>query len=397
MAVSRYYSSVARATTLTGDINASATSATVAAATGFPSSTPYTMIIDQDTVNEEVVEVTARSGTTLTITRGVDGTTGISHTAGAAVEHGFSARDFSESRQHEDASEQGHGLASGSAVIGENATQTRTNKTLTNPTINAATVSGTITGGATMTGQTFTSATLTSPTINGATLSGTLSGGATLSGQTITSATLGGDLAAGSNKITGLSDPASAQDASTKAYVASVIATGASNAAAAATSATAAATSATASATSATSAATEATASATSATASASSATAAAASYDSFDDRYLGAKSSDPSVDNDGDALVTGALVFNTTSNEMKVYNGSAWQLVDSSTGISETLIDAKGDLIVGSADNTAARLAVGTNGFVLTADSAEATGLKWSASTGGGAGLQDVFFLMGA
>ena len=76
----------------------------MAAATGFPSSTPYTMIIDQDTVNEEVVEVTARSGTTLTITRGVDGTTGISHTAGAAVEHGFSARDFSESRQLEEAS-----------------------------------------------------------------------------------------------------------------------------------------------------------------------------------------------------------------------------------------------------------------------------------------------------
>jgi len=360
MAVSRYYSSVARRTTLTSDINASATSVVVAAATGFPSLTPYTLIIDQDTVNEEIVEVTSRSGTTLTVTRGVDGTTGVSHTAGAQVEHGVSGRDFSESRQHEDASENVHGTGSGSAVVGTTDTQTLTNKTLTSPTINAAT------------------------------LSGTLSGGATLSGQTITSATLGGDLAAGSNKITGLADPASAQDASTKAYVDSVIATGASNAAAAATSATAAATSATAAATSAT-------AAASSATAAASSATSAEASYDSFDDRYLGAKSSDPSVDNDGDALVTGALVFNTTSNEMKVWNGSAWQLVDSSSGIAETLIDAKGDLIVGSADNTAARLAVGTDGFVLTADSAEATGVKWSASTGGGAGLQDIFFLMGA
>ncbi len=397
MAVSRYYSSVARATTLTGDINASVTTAVVAAATGFPSSTPYTMIIDQDTVNEEVVEVTARSGTTLTITRGVDGTTGIAHTAGAAIEHGFSARDFSESRQHEDASEQVHGLASGSAVIGENDTQTMTNKTLTNPTINAATVSGTITGGATMTGQTFTSATLTSPTINGATLSGTLSGGATLSGQTITSATLGGALAAGTNKITGLGDPTAAQDASTKAYVDSVVATGASNAAAAATSATAAATSATASATSATASGTSATASATSATASASSATSAAASLDAFDDRYLGSKSSAPTVDNDGDALATGALYFNSSTNEMYVWNGSAWQLVDSASGIAATIVDAKGDLIAATADNTVARLAVGTDTFVLTADSAEATGLKWAASTGGGAGLQDVFFLMGA
>jgi hypothetical protein len=56
------------------------------------------------------------------------------------------------------------------------------------------------------------------------------------------------------------------------------------------------------------------------------SATNAAASYDSFDDRYLGAKSSDPSTDNDGDALVTGALYFNTSSNTMKNYTGSAWE-----------------------------------------------------------------------
>ena len=62
------------------------------------------------------------------------------------------------------------------------------------------------------------------------------------------------------------------------------------------------------------------------ATAAASSATSAAASYDSFDDRYLGAKSSAPTVDNDGDALVTGALYFNTTSNELFVRNSSnAW------------------------------------------------------------------------
>jgi hypothetical protein len=60
-------------------------------------------------------------------------------------------------------------------------------------------------------------------------------------------------------------------------------------------------------------------------TAAASSATAAAAAYDSFDDRYLGAKSSNPTVDNDGNALLTGALYWNTTSSEMRVYSGSAW------------------------------------------------------------------------
>jgi hypothetical protein len=47
--------------------------------------------------------------------------------------------------------------------------------------------------------------------------------------------------------------------------------------------------------------------------------------YDNFDDRYLGPKSSDPTLDNDGNALLTGALYFNTSSNVMKVYTGSSW------------------------------------------------------------------------
>jgi hypothetical protein len=66
-------------------------------------------------------------------------------------------------------------------------------------------------------------------------------------------------------------------------------------------------------------------AAAASASAAATSATAAAASYDSFDDRYLGAKSSDPSIDNDGNALLTGAIYWNTASYVMKVWSGSAW------------------------------------------------------------------------
>ena len=112
------------------------------------------------------------------------------------------------------------------------------------------------------------------------------------------------------------------------------------------TSATSAASSATASATSATASATSATAAASSATAAASSSSsattaksaaetaqaAAEAALDGFDDVYLGAKSSDPTVDNDGDALTAGDLYFNTSSNELKVYNGSAWQVAAVST-----------------------------------------------------------------
>ena len=73
-------------------------------------------------------------------------------------------------------------------------------------------------------------------------------------------------------------------------------------------------------------AASSATAAASSATAAASSATAAAASYDSFDDRYLGAKSSDPSTDNDGASLAPGAIYFKTDGTGFKVWNGSAWK-----------------------------------------------------------------------
>jgi hypothetical protein len=56
------------------------------------------------------------------------------------------------------------------------------------------------------------------------------------------------------------------------------------------------------------------------------SANAAALSYDSFDDRYLGTKAADPSLDNDGASLLAGALYFNTASNAMRVYNGTTWQ-----------------------------------------------------------------------
>ena len=51
----------------------------------------------------------------------------------------------------------------------------------------------------------------------------------------------------------------------------------------------------------------------------------AALSQDAFDDVYLGSKSSDPSVDNDGNALQTGALYYNTSEGNLKFYNGSAW------------------------------------------------------------------------
>jgi hypothetical protein len=90
----RFYSSTAARTTLATGVDDSTTTLSVAAVSGWPTSFPYTLIVDQDTVNEEIVEVSARSGTTLTVTRGVDGTSAVAHSAGAAVQHGVSARDF---------------------------------------------------------------------------------------------------------------------------------------------------------------------------------------------------------------------------------------------------------------------------------------------------------------
>ena len=117
-----------------------------------------------------------------------------------------------------------------------------------------------------------------------------------------------------------------ASNASTSATNAASSATAASGSASTATTqAGIATTQASNASTSASTATTQASNASTSATNAASSATSAAASYDSFDDRYLGAKSSNPTVDNDGNALLTGALYWNTVSNEMRVYSGSAW------------------------------------------------------------------------
>jgi hypothetical protein len=202
-----------------------------------------------------------------------------------------------------------------------------------------------------------------------------------------------------------------------------------------------------------------ATAAASSATAAASSAAEAATTYDNFDDRYLGAKAVPPTLDNNGNALITGALYWNSVDNAMYAWDGSAWGSISSTadifryhfiaaggetelTGLDEygntlsyipgkeqvylngvllvrttdytatsgtsitslaalaaddvvdiitftafdlataiqlSAFDAKGDILVAAAADTLGKLTVGTNGYVLTADSGEALGVKWA------------------
>jgi hypothetical protein len=130
----------------------------------------------------------------------------------------------------------------------------------------------------------------------------------------LTGGTMTGNIVMGANKVTSTATPTTDDDLTRKAYVDSILG-----------SATSAADSAAAAATSESNAATSESNAATSESNAAASASAAAASYDSFDDRYLGAKSSAPSVDNDGNALLTGAIYWNTSSNSLFIWAGSAW------------------------------------------------------------------------
>jgi hypothetical protein len=537
----RYYSSTAVETALGSSIPAQSqgqanTSFIVGSISGFPTDYPYTLIVDPDTSKEEVVTVTAGSGTTLSVIRGSDNTQAVAHSAGAVVRHGVSGREFRESENHIaargydidqtilNAANQTHvhGIATGDGVIvGTLKTQTLTNKTLTSPVITNPSISGAgvdasiVFEGATADAHetTLTVAeptqdntitlpnttgtvviatavqTLTNKTIDmtGRTLTGLSSAGMVSSSATpkdyvdailgsATSAAISAASAAasataaatsaasaatsaGSSEASAISSASSASAAATSATSAAASATAAATSAtsasasatAAATSATSAAASATAAATSATSAAasastaaasvatiagyatasansasaaatsatsaansetnagssasaaaTSATSASASATAAATSATSAAASataastsaasaatsassaltsqtaaatsassaltsqtaaatsatsaensatasqgyataastsaasaatsatsaattYDNFDDRYLGSKSSPPSVDNDGNALLVGAIYWNSTLNNMYVWSGTAW------------------------------------------------------------------------
>ena len=141
--------------------------------------------------------------------------------------------------------------------------------------------------------------------------------------------TMSGAIAMGTSKITGLGTPTAGTDATTKTYVDGILG-----------SATAAAASASAAATSASNAATSEGNAATSASTASTAATNAANSYDAFDDRYLGSKTTAPSVDNDGNALLTGALYWNSVGNVMYVYTGSSWAAAGSAVnGTSERVV----------------------------------------------------------
>lgn len=76
-------------------------------------------------------------------------------------------------------------------------------------------------------------------------------------------------------------------------------------------------------------------------------------------------------------APYNGQLIYETDTKKVYIYNGTSW--VEQPTA---GMVDAKGDLLVGTAADTAARLAVGSNDQVLVAASGETTGVKWASAT---------------
>ena len=230
----RYYSATAVETTLSAAIPSASqgdsyTSFVVASTSGFAASFPYTLLVNPDTNKEEVITVTAGTGTTLTVTRGQDSTQAVAHSAGATVRHAVSARDFRELQTHIAArgydadsaimtniETHVHGLGSGDgSVVGTAKAQTLSNKTLSGTVTSSA---ATFTGG-TFSSGTITSATITSATITSSTINSTTFTSGTVTSSTIASGTLGTDLAAGGFKVTGLATPSANSDAATKAYV----------------------------------------------------------------------------------------------------------------------------------------------------------------------------------
>lgn len=144
----------APATALTDSCSALATSIVVNSVSGLPISYPFTLIIDRGTASEEAVSVTAAAGTTLTVTRGIDGTTAFAHTKDAVVVHGITAQDIREANAHVNATSGVHGATG--AVVGTTDAQVLTNKDLSSASNTLPTSTVTLTGAQTLTNKTLT-------------------------------------------------------------------------------------------------------------------------------------------------------------------------------------------------------------------------------------------------
>lgn len=168
-----------------------------------------------------------------------------------------------------------------------------------------------------------TSATSAASSANTATTQATNASNSASSAAGSATAAASSATAAAASESSVAADAAAAESAAIAAAASEVVASTAATTAT--TQASNAASSASSASTSATSASSSASAASVSASDAAASAASAAALLDNFDDRYLGPKTSAPTVDNDGNTLAIGALYFDTTSGKMRVYTASGW------------------------------------------------------------------------
>ena len=144
----RKYSSRSQQTTLTAALTSSGTSATVVSGSALLGGTTisagetFTVVIDPDTALEEIVDVTAVSTNTLTVTRGIDSSTGQAHSAGAVVRHMAIGRDYREANQHIENTTTAHGITLANIVkttdTGTVTSTMITDGTIVNADINAS-------------------------------------------------------------------------------------------------------------------------------------------------------------------------------------------------------------------------------------------------------------------
>lgn len=333
----RFYSSIAVRTTLSSSISNSATSITVAAVTGFPTSYPYTLVIDEGISTQEIVEVTAGSGTTLTVTRGVDGSTAVAHSSGAAVNHGVSARDFNEPNEFLNAG----GTVTGPTIVDVNSASTALRITQvgagnalsvedsTNPDSSPFVVdaSGLVGIGTTSPSTPLHIKSASNPTelrIESSSTSDFSGGQIQFVSENRFRAFIGGVANGLSANAGGL----------LLFYVTDT----------------------------------------------------------------SGNNTERMRIDSAGVVTIAGAAPAVGT-NTTQVATTEFVNAEIANDAVLDSQFTTKGDIVVASGASTPVRLGVGTNGHVLTADSAETTGVKWAAASGGGAsiGLEAVFLLMGA
>ena len=192
---SRYYSAIAQDTTLSTSITNSSISMVVGGTVGYPS-VPFILAVDYNAASEELVTVTNISGTTLTITRGYNGTTPVAHSTGAAIRHVITAQDLTDAQNHYDLalSSGAHGVTGALATFVGSPTSANLKSLITDETGSGSLV---FANGPTLTNADLTSATNSFPSSLGNTL--------TVNAQTGTTYTL---VASDANKLITLSNAA---------------------------------------------------------------------------------------------------------------------------------------------------------------------------------------------